>query len=93
MTSEIDKKKQHRRPIMELIDLLGRKWLMRIIWELREGPCTFRLLQSRCGDISPTIVNKRLKELVDACLIVKTKPTGYRLTLLGEENLPLPEFT
>ncbi len=78
-----------KRPIMLLIDLLSRKWLMRIIWELREGSTTFRILQNKCGEISPTIVNKRLKELLAAKLICKTKPAGYRLTPLGEELMEL----
>jgi DNA-binding HxlR family transcriptional regulator len=25
------------RPIMALLDLLGRRWTLRILWELREG--------------------------------------------------------
>ncbi len=78
-----------QRPIMVLIDLLGRKWLMRILWELRDHTCTFRELQNRCGNISPTIVNKRVKELVEANLVVKAKPNGYRLTPLGVELVDL----
>jgi DNA-binding HxlR family transcriptional regulator len=81
--------KEKKRPIMALIDLLGRKWLMRIIWELKAGACTFRELQNKCGEISPTIVNKRLKELVEARLIRKVKPVGYQLTPLGEELIQL----
>jgi DNA-binding HxlR family transcriptional regulator len=26
------------RPIMALLDLLGRRWALRILWELRGGP-------------------------------------------------------
>ena len=28
---------QSGRPIMALLDLLGRRWSLRIIWELRDG--------------------------------------------------------
>ena len=74
---------------MVLIDLLSRKWLMRILWELTDGACTFRELQSKCGNISPTIVNKRIKELVEANLVQKIKPSGYQLTQLGTELIQL----
>ena len=26
------------RPVMALLDLLGRRWTLRIVWELRDGP-------------------------------------------------------
>ena len=26
------------RPIMALLDLLGRRWALRVLWELRNGP-------------------------------------------------------
>ena len=73
------------RPIMVLLDLLGRKQTLRILWELRKGALNFRNLQAECGDISPTVLNRRLAELRDA-LIVEHKPeTGYALTRLGTE--------
>ena len=50
-------------PIMALFDLLGRSWAMGIIWHLYKGPSTFRKLQEYCESISPTTLNKRLKEL------------------------------
>lgn len=78
-----------QRPIVLLIDLLGKKWMMRILWELNQGPCTFRELQSRCGDISPTMVNKRVKELLEVNLLQKQKPSGYCLSPLGVELIEL----
>ncbi len=36
------------RPIMALLDLLGRRWMLRIIWELRNGPLTSRALRQAC---------------------------------------------
>ena len=44
------------RPIMAALDLAGRRWLLRILWELREEALTFRVLQERCGAISPTVL-------------------------------------
>ena len=51
---------------MALLDLLGRRWAMRVIWELRLGPMTFRELQARCGGISSSVLSQRLAELREA---------------------------
>jgi DNA-binding HxlR family transcriptional regulator len=76
------------RPIMALLDLLGRRWALRLIWELREEPKRFRELQDSIG-ASPTIVNSRLAELREANLVELDTASGYRLTPLGEELLRL----
>ena len=34
------------RPIMMLLDLLGRRWVLRIVWELRDEPRRFRDLHT-----------------------------------------------
>jgi DNA-binding HxlR family transcriptional regulator len=76
------------RPIMRLLDLLGRRWTLRIVWELREAPRRFRELQDAIG-ASPTIINTRLAELREAKLVELDGTAGYRLTTLGEELLRL----
>jgi DNA-binding HxlR family transcriptional regulator len=76
------------RPIMALLDLLGRRWTLRIVWELREEPRRFRELQDLIG-ASPTIVNTRLAELRTAKLVELDEAAGYRLTALGDELLQL----
>jgi len=76
------------RPIMALLDLLGRRWTLRLIWELREQPRRFRELQASIG-ASPTIVNTRLSELRRARLVELDKAVGYRLTPLGRQLLDL----
>ena len=76
------------RPIMVLLDLLGRRWTLRIVWELREEPKRFRELQGLIG-ASPTIINTRLAELREAKLVQLDEDAGYRLTTLGEEMLRL----
>ena len=75
-------------PIMALLDLLGRRWTLRIVWELREEPRRFRELQDLIG-ASPTIVNTRLAELREAKLVELEEAVGYRLTDLGNELLKL----
>jgi DNA-binding HxlR family transcriptional regulator len=76
------------RPIMVLLDLLGRRWTLRLLWELREEPQRFRALQEAIG-ASPTIVNGRLGELKAAKLVELDEASGYRLTPLGKELLRL----
>ncbi|MBN9670765.1 helix-turn-helix transcriptional regulator [Labrenzia aggregata] len=76
------------KPIMALFDLLGRSWTLGIIWQLSEDALTFRDLQSRCEGVSPTVLNKRLKELKE-CALVDHGGEGYRLTALGQELFAL----
>lgn len=68
--------------IMALFDLLGKKWNMRIMWELRAHPLSFRSLQAQCDDMSPSVLNNRIKQLTEAGLLTSTT-MGYELTLLG----------
>ena len=71
------------RPIMAILDLLGRRWSLRIGWELREGPLAFRELQRRAGMPSPNILTTRLREAIDANLIEKRPDGRYALTRQG----------
>ena len=74
------------RPIMALIDLLGRRWTLRIVWELREErSLTSRALRGACDEASPTILQTRLTELREAGLVELEPGDGYRLTALGKE--------
>jgi DNA-binding HxlR family transcriptional regulator len=74
------------RPIMALLDLLGRRWALRTIWELRDGPILFRALQERCDGMSSSVLNQRLREL-RAAGILEGGDGGYRLTSEGERRL------
>jgi DNA-binding HxlR family transcriptional regulator len=73
------------RPVMAAFDLLGRRWALRVLWELRRGPLGFRALQQRCDDVSPTVLNTRLRELRDAGLIEQDELKAHRLTPLGRD--------
>ena len=75
------------RPIMVLLDLLGRRWTLRVLWELREGPLRFRPLQEGCGGLSPTVLNRRLAELRAAGIVASATPEGYELTNEGRKLL------
>ncbi len=74
------------RPVMALLDLLGRRWTLRIIWELREDRAlTSRALRTACDEASPTIMQARLSELREAGFVELMQGDGYRLTALGRE--------
>ena len=75
------------RPIMVLLDLLGRRWSLRILWELRDGALTSRALRAACDDASPTVIQQRLSELRDAGFIEKLDGGGYGPTPLGKDLL------
>src|ERR1700710_817495 len=87
---------QTGRPIMALLDLLGRRWSLRILWELREKSLTSRALREACDDASPTVLQARLAELRQAGFVERVPASGYRLTESGKELngtlLPLYKF-
>jgi DNA-binding HxlR family transcriptional regulator len=76
------------RPIMRLLDLLGQRWVLRILWELEGGPRTFRALQAACDPISPAVLNTRLK-LLRVHDLVALQPDGYALTARARTLNPL----
>jgi DNA-binding HxlR family transcriptional regulator len=75
------------RPIMALLDLLGRRAALRILWELSRTsePLNFRALQA-AADTNPSVLNTRVKELRAAGLVGR-EPRGYALSELGERLL------
>lgn len=80
-----DHPKRSARPIMALLELLGRRWALRIIWELRNGPLSARALRSSCDNASPTVLHARLRELRQAGLVELLSGRGYALTGRGSE--------
>jgi DNA-binding HxlR family transcriptional regulator len=71
---------------MAALDLFGRRWTLRVLWELREGPVGFRALQARCDGMSSSVLRQRLVELERAGLV--ERPAGdYALSRLGEDAL------
>ena len=73
-----------RRPIMTLLDVLGRRWTLRVLWELRVGPLSFRALRTAADDVSPSVLNARLAELRELG-VVEVQDDGYQLTASGVE--------
>ncbi|WP_425429026.1 winged helix-turn-helix transcriptional regulator [Streptomyces vietnamensis] len=73
------------RPIMAALDLFGRRWSLRIVWELHRGPIGFRPLQQRCDGMSSSVLRRRLVELTQAGLVAQQDDSSYALTALGED--------
>ncbi len=75
---------QTGRPIMALLDLLGRRMSLRVLWELAQvdQPLTFRELQA-VAETNPSLLNTRLKELRAAALVVH-HTGGYGLSEEGK---------
>lgn len=71
------------RPIMRLLDLLGRRWALRLCYELGEGPASFSDLEARCENISPSVLSQRLRELCEANLVGLDDTGAYALTKPG----------
>jgi DNA-binding HxlR family transcriptional regulator len=70
--------------MMALLDLLGRRWTLRVVWELREGErLTFRELQQRCGGMSSSVLAQRLSEMDEAGIVTGSDGGGYSLTSEG----------
>lgn len=74
-----------RDAINAAVDLFHRRWVLRILWELRGEPLTFRALRTACADVSPSVLNQRLAELRAAQLVEHEPRAGYRLTAKGQE--------
>jgi DNA-binding HxlR family transcriptional regulator len=84
-----------RHPIADLFDLLGRRWALRVLWELRDDAVPYRRLRERCDEVSTSVLATRLRELSAAGIVEQTR-AGYALTRSGRELLdhlrPLNEW-
>ena len=72
------------RAVESVLDLLGRRWALRVVWELRRAALSFSELRERTG-ISPSVLSARLRELVDAGVLERDVGRRYRLTGRGRE--------
>lgn len=71
---------------MALLDLLGRRWALRILWELHARRANFReLLEALEGNAGA--LNTRMRELRGAGIVDHREGEGYGLTAEGERLL------
>ena len=68
---------------MALLDLLGRRWTLRVLWELRAPADSFRDLQARCDGMSSSVLSARLADLRSAGAVAVGDDGGYELTTEG----------
>lgn len=73
------------RGMRRLLEVCERRWALRVIWELRAGPRTFRGLREACGGISPSVLQRRLHAWRDLGVVENIPRLGYRLTAGGEQ--------
>jgi DNA-binding HxlR family transcriptional regulator len=77
-------------PISKAAEVLGERWTILIVRELLLGTTRFSDFQRALSQISPALLTKRLNQLADCGLVVRTVAPGqrrpdYRLTPPGQE--------
>lgn len=75
---------QPARPITEALELLGRRWALRLVWELRRDALGFGELRARTG-VGPSTLSQRLRELGSAGVVERDPGRRYRLSSSGRE--------
>lgn len=81
-------------PIAKACEILSERWTILIIRELLCGSTRFNQFQRGLSQISPTLLTKRLNQLVEDEIIMKRKVQGmrhaeYYLTPAGKELAPI----
>lgn len=72
------------RPVLESLELLGRRWALRIVWELRRDAMGFSELRSRTA-ISSSVLAQRLRELTAGGVLERDPNRRYRLSPAGRD--------
>ena len=78
-------------PLLELFEVIGRRWALRVLWELRDDGLTYRELAARIPGMSTSVLTDRLRELRAAGLAEHERGTGYRLSSHGRDLVALLE--
>lgn len=66
------------------LELLGRRWTLHLVWELRRDSLSFSELRERLA-ISPSVLSGRLAELGRAGVTERDGSRRYRLSGRGRE--------
>ncbi|MEU8230613.1 helix-turn-helix domain-containing protein [Actinoplanes sp. NPDC048967] len=81
-------------PVAKAMELLDERWTLLIVRELVSGSSRFNDLRRGLPRMSPTLLSKRLHQLV-AAGVVERRPTDgevqYTLTVAGQELRPIVE--
>lgn len=81
-------------PIAKAAEVLGERWTILIIRELLVGNSRYSGLQRALSQLSPTLLTRRLRQLVDCGLVVRATIPGkaraeYLLSPAGRELEPI----
>lgn len=80
--------RQEHQALLALFHVLGRPWTMRVLWELRHGPLTYRAIVEKIDGLSSSVLTERLRTLGQEGLIEKAVG-GYVLTPAALTLLPV----
>jgi DNA-binding HxlR family transcriptional regulator len=81
-------------PVAKAMELLDERWTLLVVRELVIGSEHFNQLRRGLPRMSPTLLSRRLQQLVRAGVITRDETDGevrYRLTEAGEELRPVVE--
>ncbi len=67
------------------MELLGQRWMLRVIWELEPGPLGFLALRRRMGNCSSSMLSVRMQRLQETGVVLKKSDKSYELTTAGRE--------
>lgn len=81
-------------PIAKAAEVLGERWTILIVRELLLGNSRYSGLQRALSQLSPTLLTRRLRQLQDCGLVVRSPVSGraraeYRLSPAGRELEPV----
>jgi DNA-binding HxlR family transcriptional regulator len=79
-------------PVAKAMELLDERWTLLVLRELINGSQRFNDLRRGLPTMSPTLLSKRLQQLVRAGLVTRTannQEVEYRLTQAGRELDPV----
>jgi DNA-binding HxlR family transcriptional regulator len=70
--------------MLTMLEILGRRWALRLVWELRRDVLAFSELHRRTG-ASTSVLAERLRELTAAGVAERDRAGRYLLTPAGRE--------
>ena len=82
-------------PVATAVSIIGGKWKLLIIRNLKEGPWRFNELQRDIEGISQKVLTDSLRQMIDDGLVYRhdyqeiPPKVEYGLTELGKEMLPI----
>jgi DNA-binding HxlR family transcriptional regulator len=74
--------------MLAAMDLLGRRWAIRILKELGDQASGATELKTRCDEMSSSVLYQRLRELTEAGLVEQRADGVYQLTTIGSGLAP-----